>query len=159
MQGAANVSLLMKQSQIARKQKLIAKMEKQPVKKIPITDFTTDPQWVEESRQRNVAEKSAEDTAEQHLLLKRWATYNFVKMEHGRKVKRLFRRQKRALEELKKISPDLHREAIKVDMATLNFSCRGPVQSLPRPSYLAPLGGFMPQKPPNSIDNTNPLER
>ena len=55
--------------------------------------------------------------------------------------------------ELQKLSPALYEEAIKVDLQAINFSCRGPVKTLPRKAYKAPLGGMQTLKPPYLFDD------
>lgn len=153
LQGAGNVSLLMKQNQIDRKKRLIAKMERLPAKKIPVTDFEINAEWKEKNRQRKVTDLSEEERQEQVLLLKQWSKYTmFEKMKEEYKLKKLMSMQKRALKELHRVSPHLYNQAIKIDPNQIGFKYRGPVQSLPRRGYKAPLGGFLPQEPPHSTD-------
>merc|ERR1739838_92321 len=145
----------MRTNQIARKEKVIHKLERLPAKKIPIVDFYNPKEFKQPERKRAIPELSADEREERALLLKRWSTFvGQKKKKEEDKINGLFAQQKRALEQLEKESPSLYAEAIKYDMSALNISCRGPVLSLPRPDYKSPLGGFKSVEPPNAVDSS-----
>ena len=153
---SSGLSMEMRLRLIERKKKKIEKLSKQPLERIPITDYFIRYSWKLNSRKRTVP-VSSETVEERILLEKDWSRYiHKDRKEIAWKTKQLMQEQERALEELKKESQALYEEAIKcVSFSEFQLICRGPVQTLPIANYLPPLGSFRQLEPPFSKDDTD----
>ncbi|CAL8249173.1 unnamed protein product [Merluccius merluccius] len=134
-----------KREHVARERlkKRLKKMEKVPPELIPIEDFITPHEYLDETRARSEPKLSFEESERRALLLKEWS--RFKHKQHQAEMEAInsaLKAQREALEELKVESEELYKAAIKPDPLVFPFSHEGPTYTPPKPKYDAPDGKY-----------------
>ena len=152
--SSSGLPMEVKLRMIERKKKKVEKLSKQPLNYIPIVDFYIPYSWKQTTHKRKLPTLSEEASDERILLEKKWKSYiNDLQKKMEYRLQQSLQEQEKALMELQKESTELYEEALKcVDIDELQFSCRGPVQTMPIVEYLPPLGGFIEKEPPFNTD-------
>ncbi|XP_008301876.1 large ribosomal subunit protein mL40 [Stegastes partitus] len=131
------------QMQKDRLRKKLKKLEKVPPEFIPIEDFVTPSQCLDEMRERSSPRLSFEESEGRALLLKEWSRYKQKQhMAEVQAVELALEAQREALKELKLESEELYKAALKPDMLLFPFVHEGPVNTPPIPNYDAPDGKY-----------------
>ncbi|CAK6950740.1 S ribosomal protein L40%2C mitochondrial [Scomber scombrus] len=126
-----------------RLRKKLKKLEKVPPELIPIEDFITSSQCLDETRQRSEPKLSFDESEGRALLLKEWSRYKQEQhMAEMQAVELALKAQTEALEELKIESEELYQAALKPDLQLFPFTYEGPTYTPPKTKFEAPEGKY-----------------
>ncbi|XP_040107250.1 39S ribosomal protein L40, mitochondrial [Oryx dammah] len=126
-----------------RLKKRIRRLEKATQELIPIEDFITPVEFLNQARQRPPVELPFEESERRALLLKKWSLYKQREHELERAaIASLLEAQREALQELELTAPELHAEATKRDPSLFPFERQGPDYTPPIANYQPPEGRY-----------------
>ena len=124
-----------------QKKKKVIKLIRKPSEVVPPTDPESllNLSLLEPHRRRELPELSEEEKERRVLLLKEWSRYKMQQhKEDLQRLQQLTRCREEALNDLKKTSTFLYREAIKTDRNLFPLHFKGPTETPPIPGYEAP---------------------
>ncbi|UJR20919.1 hypothetical protein I4U23_024028 [Adineta vaga] len=128
-----------------RYEKAISKLEKFKLQLKPIHEYESERRILKELdvRKRSPSELTSEETTQRLMLNRDWAKHKHKQHQQEiNLISRALKSQENALEQLKQESEQLYEQAIQVDTKLIPYIRRGPLYSLPNPSYDAPDGDY-----------------
>jgi len=132
-----------------RKRKLekqIRRLEKHQNQMKPLEELEIPPAVADDpkGRARPLPQLTTEQIEERWLIQKEWSRYKFA--QHSKEIRmidRLVESQNKALTELRKESEELYQAAIAFVPNYLPIEIKGPVETPPKPGYVAKEGDFI----------------
>ncbi|XP_037776401.1 39S ribosomal protein L40, mitochondrial-like [Penaeus monodon] len=139
--------MLIRQREERKKKKIekqIRRLEKNASQLKPIDELEVPRTILQEKEIRKRSIQLPEEVKDQRVaLLKEWSHYKYQQhLAETTMIDEVMASQQHALEELRKVSEDLWREAIQLDQTLLPYRARGPLRTPPIEGYNTPDGEY-----------------